>query len=366
MDTNNQTMRMTKDHQSFPHFSEIASIVNNKTILVTGGTGSIGSAIVQRLLQFKPKTIRILTNDEDSLFQLSQQLKEHREILRFFLGDIREYLRIKKAMSNVDIVFHAAALKHVEMGEFNPFETIKTNVQGTQNMIESALKVNVDRFVNISTDKAANPLNVMGATKLLCEKLVTAAETWRGEARTKFCSVRFGNVFGSRGSLYTIIKNQIENDQPLTITHPKMTRYLMSINEAVNLIFFALINEQRGEIYVPKMKSIQIDRLINLTAKHLCKKLGKDNTEISVKNTSIKLGEKMHEELVTADEIRYTYDHSGYLIVQPDLPVESKYDWSENASATDDKSYSSLKGERFEDEEIFAMIDEIEASYLGK
>lgn len=352
---------MSKLDQSIPFYDQIASIVNGKTILVTGGTGSIGSAIVRRLLKFKPKTIRILTNDEDSLFTLSQKLKDHKDILRFFLGDVREYLRLKKAMNNVDIVFHAAALKHVEMSEFNPFETIKTNVQGTQIMIEAALKVNVGRFVNISTDKAANPLNVMGATKLLCEKLVTAAEAWRGDAMTLFCSVRFGNVFGSRGSLYTIIRNQILNDKPLTITHPKMTRYLMSIREAVNLIFFALLNENRGEIFVPKMKSIQIDRLINLTAQHLCKKFNKNEAEITIKNTSIKAGEKMHEELVTIDEVRYTYDYSDYLIVQPPLPVTVKYDWSSSAKAAEDRSYSSFHEERFSDDEIFSMIDEIES-----
>src|SRR3989338_431521 len=190
------------------------SLFRNKAILVTGGVGSIGSEIVNQLLTHKPRQIRVFDNRETELFHMQHRLDRH-ENLRFLLGDIRDKDRLKMAMENVDFVFHAAALKHVPSCEYNPFEAVKTNVYGTQNVIESAISANVERVINISTDKVTNTINTMGATKLLAERQTTSAQFFKGNKRTLFVSVRFGNVLNSRGSTIELVKNQIANESPV-------------------------------------------------------------------------------------------------------------------------------------------------------
>ena len=214
---------------------QLEKTFRNKKILVTGGTGCIGSEIVINLLKYQPDVVRIFSNDEDSTFRMSQELSKNQNV-RFLIGDIRDKERLIVAMENIDIVYHAAALKHVPLCEYNPFEAIKTNVLGTQNVIESALKTDVNSVINISTDKAVNPTSTMGATKLLAEKLMTDANFYKGPSKTIFSSVRFGNVLYSRGSVIPLFEEQIKKKKMITITNPKMTRFMMSKENAEKAI----------------------------------------------------------------------------------------------------------------------------------
>jgi FlaA1/EpsC-like NDP-sugar epimerase len=338
----------------------ISSELEGKNILVTGGAGSIGNEIVTHLLRYNPNVIRIIENNEANLFKLKQQTsKEDQERLRFFLGDIRDITRIKKAMKGIDIVFHAAALKHVEMSEENPFEAIKTNVYGTENTIEAAINAGVQKFVNISTDKAASPLNVMGATKLLSEKLVTAAERWKGLTGPKFCSVRFGNVFGSKGSVYPIIRNQVLNEKPVTITNPNMTRFIMSVPDAVDLIMFSLVHMKGGEVFVPKMKSIVVEDLIKFIVSFVCSKFDKDTTNIDVSTINIRAGEKIHEHLIASDEMQFTYEYKNYYVIIPTLALSVLNQWKNVSVKVEGTSISSDDIEQImsEDDLIKLMIE---------
>src|SRR3990167_1334073 len=207
--------------------------IDGQTILVSGGCGSIGSVLVKELLEkHSPKQVRVLDNNEAGLFQAIRKYSENKQV-RFLLGDVRDKDRVSWAMRNVDVVFHAAALKHVALNEYSPFESVKTNVVGTQNLIEAALSNNIETFINISTDKAANPTSTMGASKLLAEMLTSGADYFKGGGRTVFASVRFGNVLNSSGSVIPIFLDQIKNGGPVTITDKRMNRNFMSIKEAV-------------------------------------------------------------------------------------------------------------------------------------
>jgi FlaA1/EpsC-like NDP-sugar epimerase len=208
----------------------------DKKILVTGGTGSIGSVIVRKLLEYEPKVVRILSRDEFKQYQLMNEFSNDPR-LRFLIGDIREKDRLDMAMEEIDIVFHAAAMKHVLFCENDPFEAVKTNVLGTQNVINSALANKVEKVIGISTDKAADPISVMGCTKLLAEKMMLASYRYKGTKQTKFCFVRFGNVLSTRGSILPLFYKQIQRGGPVTITDNRMYRFFISINQAVELVF---------------------------------------------------------------------------------------------------------------------------------
>ena len=256
-------------------------MLNNKIILITGGSGSIGTVLVEYILRnYNPKVIRIYSRDETKQFTVMNKLKDFYKKLRFFIGDIRDIDRLNRAMENVDIVFHLAALKHVVACEYNPFEAIKTNILGIQNLIEVSIDNNIEKFIFTSTDKAATPSNTMGVTKLLGEKLVTAANYYKGKARTIFYSVRFGNVIGSRGSLVPLVENQIKNDIPITLTHSDMTRYIMSLNIAIKLIFVTLDISQGGEVFVLKMDIVKIIDLIEVLIYIFAKKHDKNVEKI--------------------------------------------------------------------------------------
>ncbi len=268
-----------------------------KRVLVTGGAGSIGQEIVRELTEQGCAQIRVLDTNETGLFELENRLKC--DDLRLFIGDIRDKDRLSRAMEDVDVVFHAAALKHVPLCEYNPFEAAKTNVLGTQNAIDCAIDNDVDRFIMISTDKAVNPSNVMGTTKLLAERLTLAANYHKGNRRSKFSVVRFGNVLNSRGSLLTTLKQQIEKGEDVTLTHKDMTRFVMSIEEAVTLVLSAGARCQGGEIFILKMDVLRIADLIRVIADDLGKKHGH---KVDIKTIGIRPGEKLYEELLTEDE----------------------------------------------------------------
>jgi len=221
----------------------------NKKILVTGGTGSIGQEIMREILRYEPEVVRILDVDETKQFELEQEYG-NRENVRFLLGDIRDKERLYRAIEDIDIVFHTAALKHVLACEYNPFEGVKTNVIGIQNLISVCIDEEVEKVIFTSSDKAVNPTNVMGATKLLAERLMTSANYYKGTRRTIFSSVRFGNVLGSRGSVIPLFKKQIEAGGPVTLTNKEMTRFIMPMRDAINLLFKATELAQGGEIFI--------------------------------------------------------------------------------------------------------------------
>jgi FlaA1/EpsC-like NDP-sugar epimerase len=292
----------------------IRNIIKGKTILVTGGTGTIGGEVVRQVLQYDPKAVRILSRDEHKQFLMAQRYSGESR-LRFLIGDIRDMQRVHKAMNNVDIVFHAAALKHVPSCEYNPFEAVATNVMGTQNLVEAAMENNVEHFIGISTDKAASPNSVMGATKLLAEKIVTSASNYEGGRRTIFASVRFGNVLGSRGSLVRLVQDQIVNGSPVTVTDPDMCRFFISISDAVNLVFKALLIMQGGELFILKMPVVRIGDMIEVLKEVFAEKNHKSSGEIETDIIGRRPGEKKHESLMTEDESNLAYENDEMYII---------------------------------------------------
>ena len=295
-------------------------MLNDKIVLITGGTGTVGTALIEFILNnYTPKVIRIFSRDEDKQFHLSNKYKEHSEKLRFFIGDIRDKERLNRAMTDVDIVFHLAALKQVVACEYNPFEAIKTNVLGIQNLIDTCIEKDVEKLIFTSTDKAATPCNTMGVTKLLGEKLITAANHYKGDSKTIFFSVRFGNVLGSRGSLVPLIKKQVLDNLPVTLTHNEMTRYIMGTNSALELIIKTLEIAQGGEIFVLKMKVVKIIEMIEVLIDHFAKKYNKKIDNIQIKEIGMFIGEKLYEELFSIEESERVYEMKDMYIIFPQL-----------------------------------------------
>jgi len=292
-------------------------LFENKKILVTGGAGSIGREIVKELLNLNPNVIRILDNSEEGLWELDQEVKDER--LRFLLGDVRDRDRLRRAIEDIHIVFHAAAVKHVPICEYNPFDAIMTNVLGTQNLINAALEEEVEKVIAISTDKAANPGNVMGATKLLMERLIVAANYFRGPRKTILSCVRFGNVMGSSGSVMPLFEGQIRKGGPITITDPNMTRFMMPVKDAIHLIFRASEWAKGGEVFIFKMPAMKIGDLAEVMVKELAPKYGFSPQEIKIKRIGARPGEKMHEELMTKEEALNALETEDMFVIKPQL-----------------------------------------------
>ena len=277
-----------------------------KRILVTGGTGSLGSALIKRLLKFDIKVIRVYSRDEWKQVMMRQEIPDKR--LRFLIGDVRDKERLNRALEGIDIVFHTAALKHVPVAEYNPFEFIKTNVTGTQNVLDAGIDNEVELILGIGTDKAVSPLNTYGATKLLMERLMVSANYYMGNRKTKSICVRYGNVLGSRGSVVPVLHNQIMRGEKITITDPKMTRYNITMNQAVDLVFRAAKEGKGGEIFVPKLKAYTVEDIKNAIVEITKKKP-------IVKIINARPGEKSHEILISEDELRNTYESSKDYII---------------------------------------------------
>lgn len=302
--------------------SNFQSIFKNKRILVTGGTGSIGSEIVRQLIPLKPKQIRIYSRDESKQYHLQHELNyftHNKEILRFLIGDIRDKERLKRAFNDIDLVFHAAALKHVPFCEDNPFEATKTNVNGTQNVLDLAIDHRVEKVIAISSDKAVNPNTFMGITKLMMERMVISAENYSGQTKTKFAAVRFGNVINSRGSVIPLWIDQIKKGGPVTVTDKKMERYFMTIKDAVNLIFMSVKIMLGNEIFVLKMPKCNIYEL----AQEVINRYG-NGRKIKIKITGARKREKLDEKLFTEEEAELMIDSGLFNIIQPSADVLSK------------------------------------------
>jgi len=315
----------------------------DKKILVTGGTGSFGHYIVSELVKFKPKKIVVFSNDEDQQYHMQNEFSEYGDILEFMFGDIREYPRIFESMKNVNIVYHAAALKHVPMGEIHPWEVVKTNVIGAENVRQAAIENNVEVVVTISTDKAVKPVNVMGMTKAIQERIMLNPEN--GDYATKFVCVRYGNVIGSRGSVIPFFKEKIEKGEFLPVTSFKMTRFLLRLKEAMELVFKATIEGKTGLLFVKKMPACYIIELAKAMVKGIT---GKENYPI--KEVGFRPGEKIHEVLVSEEEMHRAIETEDYYIIYP-------YGQLEKPSLLKDiKEYSSENTKILNRDEIIFLL----------
>lgn len=280
---------------------------SSKKILITGGTGSFGRAFTRYALEnLNPNVIRVFSRDELKQAQMKEEFQSSK--LRFFVGDIRDEDRVERALRGVDIVIHAAAMKRIEVCEYNPFEAIKTNIIGTQNVINKAIDCGVEKVISLSTDKAASPVNLYGATKLCQEKIVVQSNSYVGPKKTRLSCVRYGNVVGSRGSVVQIFKKQKERGE-LTVTDERMTRFWITLDQAVAFVHRSMEMMKGGEIFVPKIPSMKITDLADAIAPG-CK----------LKTIGIRPGEKLHEVMITEDEARSTLELEDRYIIQPAFP----------------------------------------------
>lgn len=322
------------------------NFLKGKIVLVTGGTGSFGQAFARKLLQdSRAKKIVVFSRDEFKQQELRRRLSDPKDRLRFFLGDVRDVMRLNRAFAGVDVVVHAAALKQVPALEYNPLEAVKTNVIGTQNVIDAALDNHVAKVLLLSTDKAVNPANLYGATKLCAEKLLVAANAYgRHAPSTIFSVVRYGNVVGSRGSVVDVLKEQTK-EGTVTLTHRAMTRFWITLAQGAELVLHALSSMKGGEIFIPKLPAMKVTDLISALAPH-CR----------VTVIGIRPGEKLHEALLTKDEVRRTKDAGRYYIIEP------SHDWwngrhlERYATLSEDFEYTSDRVEMLRREDFLNLI----------
>jgi len=321
-----------------------------KKVLITGGTGSLGQSLTRLLLKTDVDKIRIFSRNEHQQIMMEESLKDDR--LRFFIGDVRDLSRLTRAMEDVDMVFHAAALKHVPVVEYNPFEGIKTNVIGSQNVIDACLEADVEIAVGIGTDKSVASLNTYGATKLLMEKIFVTANRYLNpeKHRTRFIALRYGNVLGSSGSVVPKFIRQIRNKEKVTITDPNMTRFSITMDEALDFIVKSTFAGRGSEIFVPKLRAYTVIDLKNAIVDLL-----EDTGEEKI---SIRAGEKMHETLIDSDEMGNTYESdSTYVILSPFLDKEIiRQHYPNMRKVKTTSSYSSDLAEKISKEELKKII----------
>ena len=278
---------------------------NNKVVLITGGTGSFGQECTKYLLKnYSLKKIIIFSRDELKQYEMQKKFKSG--ILRFFIGDIRDKSRLNSALREVDFVIHAAALKHVPAAEYNPIECVRTNIMGAENLINASIECNVKRVLALSTDKATNPVNLYGATKLCAEKLFVAANNMAGKSKTRFSVVRYGNVINSRGSVIPFFKNLVKENQVLPVTDKEMTRFFISLENSVKFVIRCMKSMNKGEIFIPKLPSVKIV--------DLAKSLGKN---VNIKIIGMRPGEKLHELLSSSEESRHMSEFKDFYQINP-------------------------------------------------
>ena len=328
---------------------------NNKNILITGGTGSFGKKYTKILLEkYKPNKIIIYSRDELKQYEMSQDYND--KCMRYFIGDVRDADRLKKATRDVDFIIHAAALKHVPIAEYNPMECIKTNIYGAQNVIDAALENGVSKIIALSTDKAANPVNLYGATKLASDKLFVAANNLVGNQDTRFSVVRYGNVIGSRGSVVPYFQKLInEGSTFLPITDEKMTRFLITLEDGVNFVLKNFERMQGGEIFVPKIPSMRMVDLADAMAPNLEREI-----------IGIRPGEKLHEIMCPADDSHLTFEFDDHFVIAPTITFTKRRDYDHNilgemgTKVAQGFEYNSGNNKEWlEKEELLKLIKEI-------
>jgi len=295
--------------------SEIKKKIKGKNILITGGTGSFGKQILIELLKYEPLKIIIFSRDEKKQYDLKQIYIDHLKKLFFILGDVRDFSKLKDATAEIDFIFHAAALKQVPSCELDPYEAVKTNIKGTENVRRAAIECGVDTVITISTDKAVKPVNVMGMTKAIQERIML--QRHHLELKTKFICVRYGNVLSSRGSVVPLFYNKIINNMPLPITDPNMTRFILTLSEAVQLVFYALLNGENGELWVKKMESTTVEDLANSLSSGMTKQKTYPRKVIGTR-----AGEKKHEVLISEEEMSRSIEYEEYFLIKNQLTMD--------------------------------------------
>ncbi|MGB5158666.1 MAG: UDP-N-acetylglucosamine 4,6-dehydratase (inverting) [Desulfobacterales bacterium] len=315
-----------------------------QTILLTGGTGSFGKHFCKVMLEkYHPKTIRVYSRDELKQHEMRQIFGE--DIIRYFIGDVRDSNRLKRAMEGADMVIHAAALKQVPSCEYNPFEAIKTNIHGAENIIDAAIDTGVKKVVALSTDKAVNPANLYGATKLCAEKIFIQGNSYSGSRGTRFCCVRYGNVIGSRGSVVPLFNEQKKTGR-ITITDDRMTRFWITLDQAVELVIKAITHMQGGEIFVPKIPSMRITDLAKAVA-----------PECEIEIIGIRPGEKLHEALLMEEEGRNTVVYDGMFVIMPNYSWWQRQNYNNGTPLPEDFTYvSNLNDEWLSIEDLSKLI----------
>lgn len=342
------------------------SFFTSKTILVTGGCGTVGREIVRQLLEYGPAEIRVVDTNESEIFFLEQELLDHRKRnprrpvnTLCQIGDIRDANKLNMMCAGVDIVLHTAALKHVILCERAPFDAVQTNILGVKNVIEAALLNDVERVIFTSSDKAVNPTNVMGTSKLMGERLMTAANSLKMNRRTIFSSTRFGNVLGSRGSVIPIFARQIEAGGPVTLTDARMTRFIMTLEESCRLVLAAAEKARGGEVFVTKMPVIRISDLARVMIDELAAGFGHDPRTMPVTEIGSKPGEKLYEELMSDEETRRTIELEEMFAVLPafrSVYEEIAYDYDDLISSQVSEAYVSTPENSMSESELKRFI----------
>ena len=331
-------------------------MIDEKRVLITGG-GSVGRSLTRRFLSQGADTVRVLDNDEPRLARLKNEIDDGR--CRYLAGDVRDKDRLKRAVENVDTVVHTAAMKHVDICEYNPFESVKTNVVGLQNLIDVSIDSSVERFVFTSSDKAVNPANTMGTTKLLGEKLVTAANKHKGRQGILFTSVRFGNVVGSSGSVVPVFRRQIREGGPVTLTDSRMTRFFLTYEGLGELIEDAAQNTRGGEVFVRKMDAVRIEDLAEAMIERIAPEYGHEPEDIEVETTGRRLGETFHEEIITERESHRTVENDRLYAVLPESESNGYLDHGglDGFNPADEITRSSDSAEKLKKESIIRLLD---------
>ncbi len=311
---------------------------DNKKILITGGTGSWANELVKQLLQrYNPQEVRIYSRGEQKQVEMQHKFANN-PALRFMIGDVRDRSRLDLVMEGVDYVFHMAALKHVPVCETNPWEVVQTNIHGTQNVVDASIKNKVKKVIFVSTDKAVDPLNLYGVTKQCAEKLVIAANNYSGD--TQFVCVRGGNVIGSAGSVVPLFKEQIRKNNEVTLTNGEMTRFFLTLRQAIELVFKSILNSHGGEIFVMKMPAAKILDLANLMVEEL------GDSETKIREIGIRPGEKIHEVLVSRYDSHRTLEDEGFFIILPNIKInglEEKYAGRKRVNFTEFNSTNTIQ-----------------------
>jgi UDP-N-acetylglucosamine 4,6-dehydratase len=329
-------------------FNEVSELINGKNIFITGGTGTFGHKITDILLKhYSPNKVIIFSRDEFKQYNMKQIFPESKyPNIRYFIGDVRDYERLLTATQNIDVLFHAAAMKQVDTIEYNPLEAIKTNIYGTENVIKAAIQNEIKKVIGVSTDKCVSPVNLYGATKLCLEKLIIHANLISGKNGTIFSVLRYGNVINSRGSVVPLFLKQKEN-KCFTITDEKMTRFTLTIDQAINFVLNCASIMIGGEVFVPKLQSYNIVQLAQCIDK-----------DAEIKIMGIRPGEKLHEAMISSSESHKTLIQENYLVVLPEINIKKNYEEKYGSNyRLDDEEYSSGKNELISDEDLIKMID---------
>ena len=331
-------------------------MITGQNVLLTGGAGSVAHTLVPKFLEQDPNVLRILDNSESGLARLKADLDDSR--CRYLAGDVRDKDRLSRAMEDIDVVVHTAAMKHVDVCEYNPFEAVKTNVLGLQNVVDTAIDAGTKRVLFTSSDKAVTPANTMGTTKLLGEKLITAGNKHSGRHDLEFTSVRFGNIVNSSQSVIPLFSEQIRNGGPVTLTDKRMTRFFLTYEDVFDLISQALDETQGGEVFVYKMPAIRIEDLAEAMIEVLAPRLDYDSAEIDIEKIGRRPGETFHEEIMTEREAARAYENDSLYAIQPETTGSLSFDVPEHFDSASDIIRSSEDAPKLSKDEIVTLLEE--------